>query len=141
MESWPSPWILSTSDKPGGLGRRDQCAVWSPALGPAPLGKEEKMRTKEPKYYPGQDKEMILDSAEWPQWPILPLKRYSSDGGWWDCALLVDAQILPDQLEMGIVVWKLNLFQLPRDLRQMRDMPYQLYPTVEDVLADGWIVD
>ena len=78
---------------------------------------------------PKTDREMILDPDSWPKWPILPLVRRGRDVS---CAIIYgdpgkDGQVLfveGANMYTGKDSWKNGV------LRQ-----------VDDVLADGWVVD
>jgi len=72
----------------------------------------------------------IEDEITWPLWPQLPLKRY------------VDEQMFP---EFGVLFPKtkdvysvqLRMVNMPRT----EDTKTVEYPTIDALLADGWVVD
>jgi hypothetical protein len=77
---------------------------------------------------PGDDKSMILHPDEWPRWPILPVKRY-----------LKEAQ----NIELGVMmagqsttIYLTDMFDL-----NMSSAKRKVYGTLDDLLADSWVVD
>lgn len=80
----------------------------------------------------GNDRQMILTPSEWPMF-YLPLKRRKDDGGWPDIALLRSASTDPNVER--IVEENRSLYG---DLGPITE---HKYATVDDLLADGWVVD
>ncbi len=85
------------------------------------------------------DKEMILDEDRWPQWPFLPMKKYTDS--WPDCQVIHAAS--------KTTLIKVNLYNLPPtildcfmfNLEELNQLPKQTYSSIDEMLADGWIVD
>lgn len=80
---------------------------------------------------PGDDKEMILSEGLWPNWPLLPVKRPSDD--FYECGLIWAGDVTT------VVI--ANLFQLPLTPEQVGSVRTYEYGSVDDLLADGWVVD
>ena len=83
---------------------------------------------------PGDDKQMILSPKLWPCHPYLPMKRRSNkeaDGT--ECGVLYAGR--------RWVIYKTNLFMLPAAYAEFEAFDKYAYQTVEELLADGWIVD
>lgn len=85
--------------------------------------------TKEQCIRERDDREMILHPDWWPMWPSLALKRRRHDGS--------SADRFGVLLEGPALTVYLNLMGLPIT----SDTPRLEYETVEDLLADGWVVD
>jgi hypothetical protein len=80
-----------------------------------------------------RDRKMILSPDKWPMF-YLPLKRRKKDGGFPEIALLRSASTRPDVER--IVQVNMTLFGMAiGEVTEIR------YPTVDDLLADGWVVD
>ena len=75
------------------------------------------------------DKEFILNSDNWPSWPHLPMKRGES----------------PNQ-ELGVMVagnpqtiFLINLYEInPETFKTCKSI---IYTSIDDLLADGWMID
>ncbi len=90
-----------------------------------------------------EDAKFIGTTMKWPAWPLLPLKR--ANEGDRQCGLIVDAGRDPAHLS---VVYLTNLFDptgrtgnLRTDFVENAAITKLTYPSVADMLADGWQVD
>lgn len=81
---------------------------------------------------PGDDLEMINSPELWPLWPILAMKRYHKDkpGEFPETGVIFDGE--PTTVLVGCI--GLTEFTHP-------ECEKVTYRTVEDLLADRWIVD
>jgi hypothetical protein len=77
---------------------------------------------------------MIADEDAWPRWPVLPLKRYAPD---LECGCLVAA---PGSLAITRIVTRTNLWA-GGHAEAIRAGDCYRYATVDDLIADGWVVD
>ena len=75
------------------------------------------------------DLEMMSSPNDWPRWPQLPLKRWRD--GEMDCGVIVEwaSGVRP-------IIYLKNLFQ-----NFAADTPTVEYPSLEALVADGWVVD
>src|SRR5262245_27408267 len=78
--------------------------------------------------------------ALWPAWPFLPLVRRRPDQAE-ECGLLSDLLRLADLPGFSATVFFSNLFQLPRRLEELIELPREAFDTPEEVYAAGWRVD
>jgi hypothetical protein len=79
-----------------------------------------------------RDRAMILDPYKWPLF-YLPLKRSVQGGGMPEIALLRSASTEPDverTVEINMSVYG-----------PLGDVTTVKYSTVDELLADGWVVD
>jgi hypothetical protein len=76
---------------------------------------------------------MVADPDSWPHWPLLPLKRYTPNV---ECACQVEIS------GGGFMLVKANLWAGPEAARKaIAAKEVYWYDTVDDLIADGWIVD
>lgn len=81
-----------------------------------------------------EDRKMMLDPANWPQWPALPVKRNNEVG------------VMLSYKSFTTTVFKVNFWEVPNSghllsLKQLQEMPQIKYDSVDAILADGWIID
>lgn len=76
---------------------------------------------------------MILNPSRWPMF-YLPLKRRKEGGGFPEIALLRSASTRPDVDRLVQV--NMTIFGSP-----IGEITEIHYATVDDLLADGWVVD
>lgn len=74
------------------------------------------------------DLEMMKDPYSWPHL-VLPLKKPGAGGGWPEFGVM---------LAKDTNVYLCNMFDLPRD---MSSCPKKEYTSLEEVVADGWVID
>lgn len=81
------------------------------------------------------DKEFIHSQKLWPKWPFLPMKRDKpGDNKELGCLFAVEG--------MESVIVKVNLWQIRGPLgKVIQEHGVIPYPSVDAMLADGWIVD
>lgn len=83
-------------------------------------------------------KAMMLNPDRWPQWPFLPVKNYRRDipGYPWDgmpnCGLMVFFDNVPP------TVFMTSLYDMKPG---WTDGPQLKYASIDELLAQGWIVD
>lgn len=80
------------------------------------------------------DRAMMRNPDNWPVWPYLPLKRgdYSLENR--NLGILWVGT-------NGLTVHFCYLFDLPKTAEEFKALPSQTYESVDEILADGWIVD
>ena len=87
------------------------------------------------------DIEMMKVPDRWPHLFVLPLKRYkdgkgvkkTNAGGWPEMASLI--------ADGTFHLYNVNVFDIPKDPDEFRNRKKYEYPTAEEVVADGWMVD
>lgn len=86
------------------------------------------------------DKQFILDYGSWPCWPYLPIKRKDNSLEKGNLGVLVATEDFAKGVK--VVVYHVYLFAIPRD-KKLSDpsIPKTEYPSVEELLDDGWRVD
>lgn len=80
-------------------------------------------------FMPDKSVQMILNEDAWPLWPKLPLIRKVN--GKEELGVLV-----PSKRDGSFVVYLGNVYLTVRD-----DTPMIKYPSVEELVADGWAVN
>jgi len=82
-----------------------------------------------------EDLRYLNDPGLWVMYPVLPVKKSSKDGGWPKMGIVVDGG--------GSVVYEKNMFELVTGpiMEQLKDSTKHEYPTMEALVADGWVVD
>jgi hypothetical protein len=83
------------------------------------------------KYGGVRDREMISNPSLWPNWPILPVKKWNAEKHSPDVACLWEGGDGKLKIAVGV-----NMF----DVLQMAKADWQ-ETNVNKVLADGWVVD
>lgn len=78
------------------------------------------------------DLELMRKPNEWPQWPVLPVKRYPEGQTWPEVGIMVEGS--------GEVanpkVWLTNMFTGIKPETKAED-----YKNLDEVIAAGWVVD
>ena len=83
---------------------------------------------------PENDLVGINDDNYWPHWPFLPIKRKGKNNNFgYEFALLHTSN--KSKAIFG------NIFRLPKTTEEFEKLPSIIYDSVEEMLADGWIVD
>ncbi len=77
---------------------------------------------------PHDDLSFIKDPNQWPQWPQLPVKRYVNG--------MEVGVIIEVRTGVEPVVYLKNLYTRFTD-----DTPKLTYGSIDELLADGWMVD
>ena len=79
------------------------------------------------------DLEMMQESAAWPAFPLLPLKRYQNK---------------PSDPELGILwqgcgptVYRCSMFYLPKTPEESAALLTIKYESFEALVNDGWVID
>ena len=77
-----------------------------------------------------EDKDLILSSINWVQWPLLPLINRTEN----KCGFIVDCK------ENRFRVYLANIFEL--DGKTSFDkLPFEDFSSADEILAGGWVVD
>ena len=91
-----------------------------------------------------EDKEMVTNPPRWPNWPFLPIKRYKPEGGFPDCAVLIDGNKLGEPIDRNHATLRtallINMFDLG-NADAVKKAERKEYASVDEMLADGWMVD
>lgn len=82
-----------------------------------------------------EDRAFIL-GRNWPVWPFLPLKRKDNSLERKNLGVLCD-----DGFKDGYTIYHVYLFDLPQTVQGWKAAPRTHYKTVDELLADDWIVD
>lgn len=83
-----------------------------------------------------EDTQLIKQTMMWPQWPYLPIKRYTEGKNGPECAFLFDGEATQ------LVVFRCNLFAL-KDMttEERQKIPTVKYDSIVKLLEDDWMVD
>lgn len=88
----------------------------------------EKSRTEE-------DKEMIDNPMSWPNWPCLPMKRHTPQGGMPDAGTILDCELGKN------VIFLTSVWEVADERASFSTCERKVYASVDELLADGWMVD
>lgn len=77
-----------------------------------------------------EDIAMMKNDAEWPVWPVLPLKRHVSN--MLDVGVLISGH--------GPIVFTVSMFEVS-GYKSTSEMPQKVYTDYDGILDDGWVVD
>ena len=84
---------------------------------------------------------LFLSSASlWPNWPFLPVIR-RRPGKEEEYGVMFDALTACNLPGYSATVFITNVFQIPRQLDALLDLPKEVYDRPEEVEAAGWRVD
>jgi hypothetical protein len=75
----------------------------------------------------------LANPARWPAYPFLPLLKGDFGEGTDEVGVLY-ADGKP-------VIYRTNLFTLPKTVEEFRALPQSCYGSFADILADGWRID
>lgn len=81
---------------------------------------------------------MLRNLLLWPIWPYLPMKKQGNPGCF--CAWAGDYKN-DNEPRTEINLYEANVFHLPKTVEKFKATKKHTYPTIEALLADGWIVD
>ena len=79
------------------------------------------------------DIEMMQQSAAWPAYPCLPLKRYPNKYPGPELGILWQG--------CGPTVYQCNIFRLPETPEEAAALKTMKYESFEALVLDGWVVD
>lgn len=82
------------------------------------------------------NKKMMMDPDSWPCWPYLPVKRKNYSLKDKNLGLLT-----ADGGKEEKTIYHVYLFALPKTLQEFLNSPTTVYPNIDELLADGWVVD
>lgn len=84
-----------------------------------------------------EDRKFIMNPDKWPRWPHLPMKRPSKKPGVWpELATLTDNPSNFDGPLKFPVTMRISDGASPFKIKEEK-----IFNSVEEILADGWIVD
>ena len=89
------------------------------------------------------DAAMIRDTDRWPAWPCLPLKRRNNSLEDKNLGVLLATEEHRRAVNGRgkLRVYHGYIFSLPKTQEQWDATPRTEYDTIEELLADGWMVD
>lgn len=101
------------------------------------------MAQRHPQPIKRDDRAMISDPTRWPRWPWLPVKRTNSNG--LQCAVVhadKNGVPYPEHNTSEIDVFATNMCEI-KNYFPTREMVASAtrYPSIDAMLADGWVVD
>lgn len=76
------------------------------------------------------DKDIIMSSTTWPQWPLLPLINRTEN----KCGFIVDCN------ENRFRIYLANIFELDGKT-SFNKLPFEDFSSADEILAGGWEVD
>ena len=79
------------------------------------------------------DLEMMQESAAWPAYPLLPLKRYPNKHSEAELGILWQG--------CGPTVYRCSMFHLPETPEESAALPTIKYENFEALVNDGWVID
>lgn len=95
----------------------------------------EWMKSKDPE----TEKALMQDPDDWPCWPMLPVKRYSTkEGSWPETGLMIAKSNVAGGVEP--TVYMLNLFG-EHTIKEFIECKKHKYESLDALVDDGWIVD
>ena len=77
----------------------------------------------------------------WPQYPFLPVRRHPPGNNECQLGLLYDARGVSGTYGLSATVFLVNLFDVPPIEAEFLARPRCVYDTIEELAADGWVVD
>ena len=84
---------------------------------------------------------LFLSSASlWPQWPYLPVIR-RRPGQEEEYGVMFDAMTAINLPGFSATVFLTNLFEIPRQLDKLLELPREVFDRPEEIEAAGWRVD
>lgn len=84
-----------------------------------------------------EDREFIENSNQWPNWPVLPIKRYTKKFELPECGFIMDVSGFGGKS----LVYLCNLFKVTSGETKLDEVPTLQYSDVKEMLLDGWMVD
>jgi hypothetical protein len=84
------------------------------------------------------EKEFILNPDNWPQWPILPMKK-PQPRGFPEFGFLYSRSLNGPFPESPVTLFKGLIFDLSS--KPLKDIPSELFESVDKLLEAGWVVD
>lgn len=79
------------------------------------------------------DREAFENPALWPMYPFLPIRRRGKPGAFPECRVI--------SADKPLRVVEAGLYALPKTKAEFDALPFKDYETLNELLADGWIVD
>jgi hypothetical protein len=77
----------------------------------------------------------------WQHWPLLPVVRYREGAAEPELGVLYDLGGACGLYGHRCTVFKTNLYLLPESLDEFLALPREVFDTVEEIAAAGWVVD
>lgn len=94
----------------------------------------------DPEAHPKRNLLFLSSAALWPHWPFLPVIR-RRPGKEEEYGILFDAFTACDLPGYSATVFLTNLFEIPRPLDQLLELPKEVFDTPDEIEAAGWRVD
>lgn len=80
--------------------------------------------------------EFLNDPEQWPNFPLCSVKRHREGGGMPDCGTVL---ALPTTVPVVYSASMFSFVKMSKD--EIRSVPQHKYESVDDLVADGWMVD
>ena len=90
--------------------------------------------------HPKRNLLFLSNSSLWSHWPFLPVVRRCRDREE-EYGVLFDAMTTLGLPGFSATVFLCNMFEVPRQLRELLDLPREIYDRPEEIEAAGWRVD
>lgn len=81
---------------------------------------------------PGDDVEMINTEELWPHWPVLPVKKRTNGPDSPECGVIASGNLTTVRMLNIFMGWTKEQFDNAKTYE---------YASVEELVADGWVVD
>lgn len=81
------------------------------------------------------DKEMMLNPTAWPGWPYLAVKRDKNN--YLECGFMIAVK----GYETTVFLMNIWDFCTQKERPKFEDIPHANYKNIDELMADGWIVD
>ncbi len=105
---------------------------------------KEQVMSKKPKPV-FDDAAFIRKYNDWPCWPFCPLKRRSNSLEKKDLGVLLATQEHADAVVKKpgskFIIYHGYMFDFPKTGEEVSKLPTTEYASLEELLADGWVVD
>ena len=83
-----------------------------------------------------EDKKMMSDPKTWPNWPTLPVKRYVEHDMESGFMIAIKGKLTTVFITNPWSVWSGET-----SIKKALNGPKKEYGSVDEIIADGWIVD
>ena len=82
------------------------------------------------------DKELIMSPINWLRWPVLPMKRPDKENKFGIQIGVMRAM----SGEIGTTIYLMGMYSI-KEYTDWKKVPKVVYKDVDELLANGWIVD
>lgn len=100
---------------------------------------QEQRRLEQAQLDRERDLAMMQSPNDWPNWPVLPIKKWDKEKHQMDCACIIDEG--PLRQSVGIKVYLVSMYQLCEKSKPLMEHKSKEYPSLDALVADGWKVD